>query len=347
MRIRRHAFTIVELLVVIAIISMLVAITVPAVNSARESARRMKCASRLRQLGMAINVYENQRGRYPTMNRPWGTSFASWVITMLPYLDEEPLFQSWHSLKVKQTPLSKVASEMEKLPRPHLPLLVCPTDGTVDRDMPAISYMANQGPAQGSGRYGKDYNVRELGIFLEFRINNVGVGTNHMRPGRTTSLAYIQEVGDGASKTLLLSENIQLVLSRPVPDWQGAGGSSLATRWDLSPNTGSARVPPVGGQLFNCIGWNFTTTPTPAMRINGDLSNKLLSSETARPASFHPRGVNAVFCDGRVAFLSEDISYRHYIQMMMPRDAGLKKYNRNFARELGELSPLPSDVLSL
>lgn len=92
------AFTLVELLVVITIIGMLVALLVPAVISARETARRGVCVNRLKELGTATIHYDSVKGQLPgwTNRAPLnGTKQINWVIALLPYLDREDLWQEW------------------------------------------------------------------------------------------------------------------------------------------------------------------------------------------------------------------------------------------------------------
>src|SRR5258708_32643789 len=104
---RRKAkgFTLIELLVVIAIIAVLVALLLPAVQQAREAARRSQCKNNLKQLGLAHHNYHDVSGRfaqniniiwtgppYTTANRSWGGSQASHLVNLLPYLDQSPLY---------------------------------------------------------------------------------------------------------------------------------------------------------------------------------------------------------------------------------------------------------------
>src|SRR4026208_585940 len=102
-RLRRRAFTLIELLVVIAIIAILIALLLPAVQQAREAARRTQCKNNLMQLGLAIHNYEMAYEVLPpgTIN-PTGPiahqasgSHASWLVHLLPYLDQASTFKNF------------------------------------------------------------------------------------------------------------------------------------------------------------------------------------------------------------------------------------------------------------
>lgn len=99
---RRHGFTLVELLVVIAIIGILVALLLPAVQAAREAARRTDCKSRLRQQAIAVSLYHDTKGHYPpgragSPRFPEGTEqhAVSWAFYLLPFVEEQSLADAW------------------------------------------------------------------------------------------------------------------------------------------------------------------------------------------------------------------------------------------------------------
>ena len=100
----RHGFTLVELLVVIAIIGTLVGLLLPAVQSARESARRSNCQNKLKQIGLAVHQHHDAKGRLPPSGAadtsPFGTSAtgtwaSSWLVYLLPFMEEQQLYDSW------------------------------------------------------------------------------------------------------------------------------------------------------------------------------------------------------------------------------------------------------------
>src|SRR5437667_3271592 len=90
----KRGFTLVELLVVVAIIGVLVALLLPAVQSAREAARRSQCISQLKQVGVAMHNYENTYMRLPV--GAYGCCWGTWQVSILPYIEQGPMFDLSH-----------------------------------------------------------------------------------------------------------------------------------------------------------------------------------------------------------------------------------------------------------
>src|SRR5690349_6909248 len=91
---RRHqGFTLVELLVVIAIIGILVALLLPAIQSAREAARRSQCVNNMKQLGIAMANYHDVRKKLPIGS--WSCCWGTWQMSILPFIEEQQLFDQY------------------------------------------------------------------------------------------------------------------------------------------------------------------------------------------------------------------------------------------------------------
>ncbi len=327
---RRTAFTLVELLVVITIIGMLMALLLPAVQSARESGRRAQCMNNQQQFGKACLNYEAARRRFPGhVNRRYqftsaaGTTAwftASWVVELLGYMDNAALDADWTGNGAAYT--SK--------PTPGLGFTACPSDPRSNaRTEPVLAYVVNAGLPDTDIQTNPNNNNPT-------RVNgpHAGVFHNlHRFPTDTVSLDYLS-THDGSQNTLMLSENIQ------------------ATRWSLPEATGTTQLTPWQAETA-MVWWRFgsgvttpflPTTNNWQFRINagkddaqaippGDVdpadvtsANGWLTVDTsateylsfARPSSRHPGGVIGTFCDGHTQFLSETIDYHVFQQIMTP-----------------------------
>jgi prepilin-type N-terminal cleavage/methylation domain-containing protein len=130
---RRDGFTLIELLVVIAIIMILVALLLPAVQAAREAARRSSCANNVKQLALAIDLHEKTHKAYPTGG--WGANYVGdpdagfganqpggWIFNILPYIEQESL----RRIGSGQAAATKRAA-LEELLKTAIPILHCPT----------------------------------------------------------------------------------------------------------------------------------------------------------------------------------------------------------------------------
>ena len=133
--VHRTGFTLIELMVVISIMALLLTLMLPAVQSSREAARRIQCASNLREIGQAFQLHHDAHGFYPTGG--WGSDWigdpdrgydrrqpGGWVFNILPFVGEEPL----HALGAQQSPQSpeRMAANAARLSTP-VPLFNCPS----------------------------------------------------------------------------------------------------------------------------------------------------------------------------------------------------------------------------
>jgi len=190
----RRGFTLVELLVVIAIIGILTAVLTPAIQSGREAARRVTCKSQMRQLGMAVRTYESIHevlppagivDPSPNVFDPKSGPMLSWVVFILPHIDQEKLFAQFDvSRSVFDQPANPQAAT--------LPSLLCPTDNAKGRFF-ADSQLTG-GAQLAKGNYAAFVSPFHTDLQLRFPGGLSGPGQAMAR------------IRDGASNTLLLSE---------------------------------------------------------------------------------------------------------------------------------------------
>lgn len=154
----RRGFTLVELLVVIAIIGVLVALLLPAVQQAREAARRMQCANNLKQYGLAIHTYHDIWNKIPNNTFPqdgyWSWNSPNWQATILPQMEQQPLFDKinwnssatssglWGTESIVNTPQNASA----RIRQVQVPYTKCPSDSSPESpDWAQTSYGGSMG----------------------------------------------------------------------------------------------------------------------------------------------------------------------------------------------------------
>ena len=220
-------FTLVELLVVIAIIGILVALLLPAIQAARESARRSQCTSNIKNVALALQNYHDVRKEFPTAVsvRPHATNpsqpsadnilthnviWRNWAIDILPYIEEQQVKDAF-TIDMFATPGIPVRHSMNKIPRgTEIPVMLCPSD--VGRG----SRFEGSGGNWARGNYG--YNgfqfwPNEWGWFfllndpdfIPFYKYNLGVGgIEDERSNR--QVLNLSKISDGSTKTIILAE---------------------------------------------------------------------------------------------------------------------------------------------
>jgi prepilin-type N-terminal cleavage/methylation domain-containing protein/prepilin-type processing-associated H-X9-DG protein len=323
----RSAFTLVELLVVIAIVGILIALLLPAVQQAREAARRMQCASHLKQLTLATLNYEDRTGllppsgvvdevtakassgrEYPVFDQLSGKMF-SWAVLILPYLEETSLYD--------QFDLDRTVLEQEGEPQERsVDVYSCPSDAARGRFFVDAGFTSGKRFAKGN------YAAYTTPFHTDLQL---------LYPGALISTAQkLARVTDGTSKTIVFSE--VRTLDHPQDErgawalpWNGASllGLDMHHDWRV-PGTYFANFVPSAtyayqSQLPNTIGPNadvLVRCPDdglpeaqvqrmPCKPWEHDLG--FAGYISAAPRSLHIGGVNVAFLDGRVTFLKDDV----------------------------------------
>ncbi|MCI0360921.1 MAG: DUF1559 domain-containing protein [Planctomycetaceae bacterium] len=292
---RRSGFTLVEVLVTIAIIGVLVALLLPAVQAAREAARRMQCANHLKQIGLACHQHHDTYGVFPPgrVDAPFtvpqgeiiqgGHSFFPFL---LPFVEQEPLARIYRWDKRSQGPENQLVASTQ------LKVLQCPS-AEPDRWATAVEDPMNfsYGGKGACGDYGavREIDTRLVDLGLVDRADNyAGILTRN----RLTRFA---EITDGASQTFLVIEYAgrpQLWHARrPVSGTYVSGAAWVGGPLTLGQGSSHDGATQPGSCALNC-------------------------TNNREVYSFHPGGASAALADGSVHFLTANIDIRNFARLV-------------------------------
>jgi prepilin-type N-terminal cleavage/methylation domain-containing protein len=307
---QNNGFTLVELLVVIAIIGILVAMLLPAIQSARESARRLQCQNNFKQLGVALHNYHDAQGSFPPSAHfdPAGsppnvstTHYVNWVIMVLPFLGEQPLYD--------QFDLSQpISHAVNREPRGvTLSVMLCPTDH--GQTMQKFNRAA-EGDNWARGNYGANGS---LGGYSTIWSGAAGPKAVRWRSDWTRGVmganvaVRIGDITDGTTKTMLLGElrvGLAEMDRRGVWAMGGPGSSSL---WQHGSDDGAGPNSCLQGSdnIIACWEIEAVVGRDSMTRDCMGCCNSCPTSSQATTRSQHIDGVHICLADGSVRFLSD------------------------------------------
>ncbi|QDU91665.1 Type II secretion system protein G precursor [Pirellulimonas nuda] len=310
----RPGFTLVELLVVIAIIGTLVALLLPAVQAARESARSNTCRNNQKNIALALNLYESSQKEFPgyveDIKLPNGTQYegrrAPWAVMILPFMEETALWDAWSNLEGKSSTPSATWAGLPSPVAPEREIMVCPSDPIDEPGKPFSSYVVNAGQAFDDTKRTDSQEYAANGVFFD-RSTKLTYGQRSAdgREGKVlrTSMDSIQ---DGTSKTMMVSENL-------FTGYWCHDTLDASTSKDFKHQFGFVWHGVINNAKRRINGHNTDTSFDPGITTDAlDASNE----ELGYPSSEHPSTVNAAFCDGHVTTLADDIDGVVYAQIM-------------------------------
>ena len=299
---RRSGFTLIELLVVIAIIGILMGLLLPAVQNARESARRITCLSNIRIIGLGMHEYEVAKGCFPGWrNQLSGGLPVSWSVAILPRMERTDIFNQWNNS-------SSIPNAQWQ---PSIDAYMCPTSPPANPTDASLVYAMNGGSGLEAVSGASVVQPRGDGVSFDRIGSGTSIGNssiNGSNYGPNTMTLELLTTQDGASNTLLIAEKC------------GSMVTNQMSPYGIEPNRSHSTTTPE--TAFTGMDWSLSFTSPKVVLLPGSAgmpSTSVINQASAPyryPSSNHPGGVNVVFADDRTAFLQESIQPTVYCQLM-------------------------------
>lgn len=319
----RTAFTLVELLVVIAIIGVLVGLLLPAVQQAREAARRMSCSNNLKQVALGMHNYHDTFKKFPYGHRREITGHTQrrdcWYQRILPFVEQGPYYELYDNAETtiglyEATYIHRLPESVAGIP---VETFMCPSD-------PAGPARGGNGSDRGfQGNYAVCSGggtptlpvIANITDPINLDMNREDAGGMF---GRQSDRRF-RDCNDGTSNTLMVSEGI-------IRGSRGGGWGGLGGYWGGAPHgsyafsTGEPPNTTIPDRVYSCKSTTFPRAPCE----NGNADGLPGRYNFAR--SYHTGGVNVALVDGSIRFVSESIA----------RDTWRNLGNRNDQGVLGD-----------
>jgi prepilin-type N-terminal cleavage/methylation domain-containing protein len=328
---KRGGFTLVELLVVIAIIGILIALLLPAVQAAREAARRSQCSNNLKQIGLGMHNYHDSYNAFPYAWMAELTPTANvqtWGTRILPYIEQMPLYQKYDSRVPAYNEASSfghsaaiVTQNIEVISTP-LATYMCPSTPGSNRVFDITLQAATLGvPMNISTRVAASDYIATTGIDPNFATRAFGSSSGVRRDGVLRQVANLPNnvirgvsrmagVTDGLSNTVMIGERV--------------GGPNIYRKGVVQPPPSNAHGDngPGWGDVLNGDHW-IKGSPNDGSSASGGGPCAINCNNIRQENfySFHPGGCQFLVADGSVRFVSETVENR-ILASMITRENG-------------------------
>jgi prepilin-type N-terminal cleavage/methylation domain-containing protein/prepilin-type processing-associated H-X9-DG protein len=321
---RPRAFTLIELLVVISIIAVLIALLLPAVQSAREAARRIQCVNNLKQLGLALHNYNDVQGSLPPGRvwaptpKPFPTIFAgaqntTWFVMMLPQFEQQNLYNAFNfMLGSEGVPSNPVAGMFANttVSATKISVFQCPSDrANLFQINPGYAGGAFSGFKMTKGNYAASWGNTNWGA---------GMGGDDTLKAAYRPSAFghsnvtLAKVTDGTSNTVFIAEVLQgAELDIRGVMWSSvSGGATFMTRFTPNAQKDYFNLAFNGDQAPNDPGLFCVSEPVQQLPcISGYSDSNAFGGSRSR----HPGGINTVMGDGSVRFVKNTINHEIWV----------------------------------
>lgn len=344
----RRAFTLIELLVAISIIGLLMSLILPAVMSARASARKAQCWNHLHNLSIAMRAEAGAAERFPAAGNigpelPQGKPYHSWVVEILPWIEQNAIHDRWEY----DTPFNEPPNR--ELGDTSIPVLACPSDMTSFGGAGNLSYVVNGGfgwtapvdcpemmhPADPSGPIMGSLDLNGNGVVCTPPGEPDGTPSDR-RLYKQTGLFFMENwpkgsgtlrhhnlngILDGATQTLMFAENVRAGVDPNEEDSNWASPYPWRNSFYVSAYVCKDATCKEGNVDYSRAN-DRTAEPYRFEAINAGLDQP--EGEAPWPSSYHVGGVNVAFVDGHVTFLSAEVDGAVYAALVSPQGSRIE-----------------------
>jgi prepilin-type N-terminal cleavage/methylation domain-containing protein/prepilin-type processing-associated H-X9-DG protein len=300
----RRGFTLIELLVVIAVVAVLIALLMPAVQKAREAARRIQCNNNLKQIGLALHIYETNRSMFPAGRTNFPHLWSS-LAQLLPYVEGSQQFNainfSFPAIPIANPTPTNLIPVNTTATATVIEVFLCPSDPTRrwNVNFGPTNYVGNAGTGTiNGGSFRIDVGPQKPeGVFFDVQC----VQLRDIVDGTSQTVAFSETTrGGGQNTTGPKPENVRTqfaLIGSSATDTTEAS-CAAASQWVGDRGSEWAR-----GSFFMAA---YNHYYPPNSRIP-DCTNPGRAKAIGTARSWHDGGVHVLFCDGHVKFISENV----------------------------------------